>query len=89
VPDASVVRSVDDTQSGPGVRRGLVDLRAQGLALELGEELFAPRDGRGGLIVASCEEALARFGSEALSAELDEPASDVALGLRAVDAADD
>jgi hypothetical protein len=38
--------------------------------------------------VASCEEALARFESEALSAELDESASDAGPALRAVDAAD-
>jgi hypothetical protein len=38
--------------------------------------------------VASCEEALARFESDALSAELDESAPDARPGLRAVDAAD-
>ena len=38
--------------------------------------------------VASCEEALARFESEALAAELDEPASDARPGLRAVDGVD-
>jgi hypothetical protein len=38
--------------------------------------------------VASCEEALARFESEALAAELDGPASDAAPGLRAVDGGD-
>jgi hypothetical protein len=37
--------------------------------------------------VASCEEALARFESEALSAELDGSASDAAPRLRAVDGA--
>jgi len=35
--------------------------------------------------VASCEEALARFESEALAAELDESPSDARPGLRAVD----
>jgi hypothetical protein len=35
--------------------------------------------------VASCEEALARFESEALSAELDESTPDSRLGLRAVE----
>jgi hypothetical protein len=39
--------------------------------------------------VTSCEEALARFESEALSAELDEPAPHSRPGLRAVDADDD
>jgi len=39
--------------------------------------------------VASCEEALARFESEALSAELDEPSSDSRPGLRAVDGGSD
>jgi hypothetical protein len=38
--------------------------------------------------VASCEEALARFESEALSAELDESASDAVPALRAVGDAD-
>jgi hypothetical protein len=38
--------------------------------------------------VASCEEALARFESEALSAELDESTSDTWPALRAVDEAD-
>ena len=38
--------------------------------------------------VASCEEALARFESEALAAELDEPGSDAGPGLRAVDGGD-
>jgi hypothetical protein len=38
--------------------------------------------------VASCEAALARFESEALSAELDGSASDAVPGLRAMDAAD-
>jgi hypothetical protein len=39
--------------------------------------------------VASCEEALARFESEALSAELDEPTPDSRPGLRAVEGGDD
>jgi hypothetical protein len=39
--------------------------------------------------VASCEAALARFESEALSAELDEPASDTEPRLRAVERPDD
>jgi len=39
--------------------------------------------------VASCEEALAQFESEALSAELDEPMTDSRPGLRAVEARHD
>jgi hypothetical protein len=39
--------------------------------------------------VASCEEALARFESDALSAELDEPAPERRPGLRAVDSQGD
>lgn len=39
--------------------------------------------------VASCEAALARFESDALSAELDESASDAGPALRAVDGRDD
>ncbi len=38
--------------------------------------------------VASCEEALARFESDALAAELDRQASDTGSGLRALDDAD-
>ena len=38
--------------------------------------------------VASCEEALARFESEAFSAELDESATDAGPSLRVVDGAD-
>jgi len=48
----------------------------------------APGGEAAGAAVASCEEALARFESDALSAELDESASDARPGLRAVDAAD-
>jgi hypothetical protein len=39
--------------------------------------------------VASCEEALARFETEALAAELDESSADTGPGLRVVDARDD
>jgi hypothetical protein len=39
--------------------------------------------------VASCEEALARFESEALAAELDEPAPEPGPGLRVVDGPND
>jgi hypothetical protein len=49
-------------------------------------------DARGGeeaaAAVASCEEALARFESEALSAELDESAPDAGPALRSVDGSD-
>jgi hypothetical protein len=45
----------------------------------------APGGEEAAAAVASCEEALARFESEALSAELDESASDVRPSLRAVD----
>jgi hypothetical protein len=48
----------------------------------------APGGKEAAAAVASCEEALARFESEALSAELDESASDARPGLRAVDEAD-
>jgi hypothetical protein len=48
----------------------------------------APGGEEAAAAVASCEEALARFESEALAAELDGPASDVAPGLRAVDGGD-
>ena len=48
----------------------------------------APGGDEAAAAVASCEEALARFESEALAAELDEPGSDAAPGLRAVDGAD-
>jgi hypothetical protein len=48
----------------------------------------APGGEEAAAAVASCEEALARFESEALSAELDESASDTRPSLRAVDGAD-
>ena len=48
----------------------------------------APGGEEAAAAVASCEEALARFESEALYAELDESASDGGPGLRAVDGAD-
>jgi hypothetical protein len=48
----------------------------------------APGGEEAAAAVASCEEALARFESEALAAELDESASDARPGLRAVDGRD-
>jgi uncharacterized protein YciI len=45
----------------------------------------APGSREAAAAVASCEEALARFESEALAAELDESAPDSRPGLRAVD----
>jgi hypothetical protein len=48
----------------------------------------APGGEEAAAAVASCEEALARFESEALSAELDESESDAGPSLRAVDGAD-
>ena len=47
----------------------------------------APGGQEAAAAVASCEEALARFESEALSAELDEPTPDSRPGLRALEAA--
>lgn len=48
----------------------------------------APGGQEAAAAVASCEEALARFESEALSAELDDSTSDATPALRAVDEAD-
>ena len=48
----------------------------------------APGGKEAAAAVASCEEALSRFESEALSAELDESASNARPALRAVDQAD-
>jgi hypothetical protein len=48
----------------------------------------APGGKEAAAAVASCEETLARFESEALSAELDESAADARPALRAVDEAD-
>ena len=48
----------------------------------------APGGEEAAAAVASCEEALAQFESDALAAELDEPASEAGPGLRAVDEAD-
>jgi Protein ChrB, N-terminal len=49
----------------------------------------APGGQEAAAAVASCEEALARFQSEALSAELDKPSADKLPGLRVVDGVDD
>jgi hypothetical protein len=49
----------------------------------------APGSQEAAAAVAACEEALARFESEALSAELDESTPDSWPGLRAVEAAND
>jgi hypothetical protein len=48
----------------------------------------APGAAEAAAAVASCEEALARFESEALSAELDDSTSEAGPGLRAVEEAD-
>src|SRR5436190_12580543 len=57
-------------------------------AIRARDYFHAPGGEEAAAAVASCEEALACFESEALSAELDEPASDAGPGLRAVDEAD-
>ena len=49
----------------------------------------APGGDEAAAAVASCEEALARFESQALAAELDDPASAARPGLRAVDGTND
>jgi hypothetical protein len=49
----------------------------------------APGGQEAAAAVASCEEALARFETEALSAELDEPAPDSRPGLRALEGGSD
>src|SRR5436190_21969934 len=49
----------------------------------------APGGQEAAAAVASCEEALARFESEALSAELDESTPDSQRGLRAVEGGND
>jgi len=49
----------------------------------------APGGDEAATAVASCEEALARFESEALAAELDESSLDTRPGLRVVDGPDD
>jgi hypothetical protein len=49
----------------------------------------APGGQEAAAAVAACEEALARFESEALSSELDESALDSRPGLRAVEAGND
>jgi hypothetical protein len=60
------------------------------LAAIRGRDYFdAPGRQEAAAAVASCEEALAQFESEAVSAELDEPAPDSRTGLRAVDGLSD
>jgi len=63
-------------------RRWLAAIRAR-------DYFGAPGDDEATAAVASCEAALARFETEALSAELDESASDVEPRLRAVERPDD
>jgi hypothetical protein len=63
-------------------RRWLAAIRAR-------DYFEAPGNDEATAAVASCEAALARFESEALSAELDESASDVEPRLRAVETPDD
>ena len=57
-------------------------------AIRVRDYFDAPGGEAAAAAVASCEEALARFESDALSAELDESAPDARPGLNAVDAAD-
>jgi hypothetical protein len=60
------------------------------LAAIRGRDYFgAPGGQEAAAAVASCEAALARFESEALSAELDESAPDSRPGLRALDGGND
>ena len=60
------------------------------LAAIRGRDYFeAPGGQEAAAAVASCEQALAQFETEALSAELDEPASDSRPGLRAVEGPSD
>src|SRR3954469_13880568 len=58
-------------------------------AIRARRHFHPPRGEEAAAAVTSCEEALARCESDALSAELDEPAADARPGLRAVDAAED
>jgi len=57
-------------------------------AIRARDYFAAPGGDEAAAAVASCEEALARFESDALSAELDESAVDARPTLRAVDEAD-
>jgi hypothetical protein len=57
-------------------------------AIRARDYFSAPGGDEAAAAVAACEEALARFESEALAAELDESSSDAGPVLRAVDAAD-
>jgi len=58
-------------------------------AIQARDYFDAPGGEEAAAAVASCEEALARFESEALSTELDESAADSGPALRAVGGADD
>jgi len=57
-------------------------------AIRVRDYFDAPGGEEAAEAVASCEEALARFESDALSAELDESVTDARPTLRAVDEAD-
>jgi len=58
-------------------------------AIRARDYFAAPGGDEAAAAVASCEEALARFESEALAAELDGPAAGAGPGLRAVDGGDE
>jgi hypothetical protein len=58
-------------------------------AIRVRDYFAAPGGQEAAAAVASCEEALARFESEALSAELDEPTPDSRPGLHAVEGRND
>ena len=57
-------------------------------AIRVRDYFDAPGGEEAAAAVASCEEALARFESEALSAELDDSESDAGRALRAIDGTD-
>ena len=58
-------------------------------AIRVRDYFDAPGGDEAAAAVASCEEALARFESEALAAELDEPSTDTRPGLRVLDRSND
>ena len=70
--------SRNPTPTSPRHQKWLAAIRAR-------DYFDAPGGEEAAAAVASCEEALARFESEALAAELDESPADAGPGLRAVD----
>lgn len=87
---ASARPDLGDRLDGADQRDDREDRYQKWLAAIRARDYFgAPGGDEAAAAVASCEEALARFESEALAAELDESSRDTRPGLRVVDGPND